>query len=581
MHDRQDSLDELQRLRLAGSLQAARALVDAMRSQHPDDAAWSMEDAIQLLHEGHRTCAAHRFEATARAGDFAGRLECLLKGAEAWAELGEFTSALRLLADAESDFPDYEPLPRVRRGIQARAAGTGREQIARAIAALRQGGVDSESCQALVVQLREHLRHAPDDLDMLFELGRLHRRLGDNRDAVPLLRRLGSAEGEAVQLESLIELARAHAALGEAELAWRVVREIGTRFPEHAAFTVLAIELMEIQRHPADALRLAEQAFGRLAPRSRSEALEAMTRAMARRHLDALPQRRTIPIGVAAPRQDRPVLPNAGILMLTKDESDILGHNLRHHYRLGFRHFCIVDNRSGDNTAAEVERFRREQPDSLVLYVFDQVAGHYQAEKMAVFMDAFARYARLAGVALEWLVFLDTDELIAPVTDAAADALRNAMTGVQHDIIVFHWLLGVSDAPLRSTPQTTTPFGAFPVVKPASPPTSKVAIRIGCGCRPTEGNHWVLGFEGTMDRVFVAASHDWFMFHFMIRSFEQLKSKVVNGGLAFQGTTGLDTHGGHWKARYQRYERDGDRFIEQLLHEHVASVSVGSLRMTP
>ena len=85
----------------------------------------------------------------------------------------------------------------------------------------------------------------------------------------------------------------------------------------------------------------------------------------------------------------------------------------------------------------------------------------------------------------------------------------------------------------------------------------------------------VSGFDGSPDRLWIAAEHGWFMFHFMIRSFDQLRSKVINGGRAFQDTRGLETHGGHWKARYERYEREGDRFIETLLTEHVRSVADG------
>ncbi len=578
--EHETALLQLRRLRADGALPAARTLVAAWRQRCPDDPHWAMEHATQHLFDGDTASARDLFTALAARRDFPGALECMLKSAELSAGREEFATAFEMLQLAEALHPDYDGLATVRRQIERQAGGVRRAPVREAVLALRSAPATAPALQEATERLLAYLAAVPDDLEMLLELGRLHRLAGRPGDAVAVLRTPADADGFAGQLESLIELARACAAAGDRHAAWRVAQEIGRRFPRHAAFTTLAVELLARRGRADEAIRVAGQAFASLEPAQRSEALAALAEARAIRIFEtALEPGRIRASGPASP----PAAPldGAGIVILTKDEADILGHNLRHHYRIGFRHFCIVDNASADASAAVVALFRQQHPDALVFSCHDPIAGHYQADKMAVFADMFSSYARIAGIGLEWLFFLDTDELISCATPAEADALRAAMRDARHDILVFHWLLCASPAPLRATPADASPFESFPVVKPLRPPTAKIALRVGSGCRPTEGNHWMSGFEGSADRLWIAAEHGWFMFHFMIRSFDQLKTKVVNGGRAFQDTRGLETHGGHWKARYERFLRDGDGFIEALLCQHVSSTADGGWRLGP
>ncbi|NPD65826.1 hypothetical protein HN018_14930 [Lichenicola cladoniae] len=582
MQDQRDmALARLRHLRLDRMLPAARELVLERRRSCPDDMTWQMEAANQDLFEGDPDAALAVFEALARIEGFGGALECLLKSAELRARRGDFTAAFDILATTRLKYPDYDGTDSVRRQILLLADVPQRGPIQDMVKAARMGPTSIATISRAIEMLAGYTAHNGDDHEMALELGRLLRLAGRHAEAVSVLASPATAKGYAGRLESMIELARAWEAVRNPGAAWDIVSTIGTEFPAHSAFSTLVVEFLARRGRSAEAIGILGRLYPGLEPGHRSPALAALAEARATRMFEAglIPGKLSVSM-LVAPAEAMPLV-GAGIIILTKDEADILMHNLVHHYRLGFRNFCLVDNQSHDGTADCIARFRAEYPDALVFSCHDQIAGHYQADKMGLFMDVFVGYARLAGITLDWLFFLDTDELLACIDRADAEKLRIAMADKTYDIIVFHWLLCASPAPLRSTPSASSPFESFNVVEPTFPPTSKIALRVGSGCRPTEGNHWISGFDGDIARAFIAAEHGWLMFHFTIRSFDQLRSKVVNGGRAFLDTSGLETHGGHWKERYARYLDEGDAFIGQLLLDHVRSVRDGGFTLEP
>lgn len=580
--DEQEELPaRLRHLRANGSLAEARALIGSCCAAAPGDLYWQMERGTQSLHEGRPELALPIFETLARTEPFGGAFECALKSAELRAGQGDIAAALEMLTLATTYQPGHDALTTVRALIASQSRSAGRELVRAAIATLRAGVIEWPALQRTIELVRHYLHDAVGDLEMGLELARLLGLAGRHGEAIPVLQALATQADFAGRLESMIGLARALDGVGQKDMAWNVASEIRTAFPAHSAFPVLATELLARHGHWDDAIRLIDIAYPAVAPEHRAGALGALVEARAIRSFETGTALQQMSIAGLQAQQPDAGYANAGIVMLTKDEDDILGHMLVHHYRLGFRHFCIVDNQSSDGTASRIHAFRQHHPDALVFACYDQIVGHYQADKMGVFMDMFVRYAAIVGVALDWMFFLDTDELIACASPDDAARLGEAMADPGCDLIVFHWLLCASPTPLHATPATRSPFESFPVVKPTRPPTTKVAVRVGSLCRPTEGNHWVHVFEALPDRVWIAAEHGWLMFHFTIRSFEQLRAKVLNGGRAFLDTKGLETHGGHWKARYACYQAEGDPFIERLLHEHVQSVAQDGMRLSP
>ena len=57
-------------------------------------------------------------------------------------------------------------------------------------------------------------------------------------------------------------------------------------------------------------------------------------------------------------RVSAPGIPDALYVGLIKDEEDIIYANLKHHYRVGFRYFVLLNNDSQDGSDEEIKRFR-------------------------------------------------------------------------------------------------------------------------------------------------------------------------------------------------------------------------------
>jgi len=313
-----------------------------------------------------------------------------------------------------------------------------------------------------------------------------------------------------------------------------------------------------------------EAAFREASPESRPELLRGITDRQAASTYAA--QRAS---GAWAPQFDLfvPALASCALLLMVKDEDDIIGENLEHHYRLGFRRFFILDNASTDQTAARIAAFRAGHADAGVFCAYDFIVGYYQEAKtraMATFAEA---YLASQHPGLDWIFYLDADEFI---TCCAADAPRAAaaFSGILADpacrVMVFHWVQCSSLRPLASIIGEYVPQRMFPqhwrALKPTVP---KVAHRVRCGLQTIQGNHQTDRFDDDMTQAAVMAGCGFYLLHYPMRTVAQLRKKIVNGGRAYEAAPDLIGLGNHWKAYYQLYQRHGDAFLLRLLQEHV------------
>lgn len=67
---------------------------------------------------------------------------------------------------------------------------------------------------------------------------------------------------------------------------------------------------------------------------------------------------------------DGPANEDLVAVMMVRDEDHIVGDNLEHHHRVGFRKFVILNNLSTDQTAARIADFRARFPDSVVAEIY-------------------------------------------------------------------------------------------------------------------------------------------------------------------------------------------------------------------
>ncbi len=276
------------------------------------------------------------------------------------------------------------------------------------------------------------------------------------------------------------------------------------------------------------------------------------------------------------PPRTIPALARAVLLLMVKDEAEIIGQNLAHHHALGFRRFFILDNGSTDATAAIIAEFRARHPDASVFSAFDYVVGHYQAVKMKA-LTAFAQtYLQYETVQPDWVFFVDADEFItcADAGPGAPERLAAVLDDPNRSLLVFHWAQCGSAAVLETLDRGRDVFEAFPLVWPRmTVPVTKVAFRLGRGLEPIQGNHSVERFGGGLSEVAVMAELGFYLFHFPMRTVEQLRKKVLNADRALSATVDRDGLGGtatHWRTYHQWYAQAGDVALRQVIAEHIA-----------
>lgn len=426
-----------------------------------------------------------------------------------------------------------------------------------------------------LLALQRHVFTQPNDADAAFELAHRFKAHSLISDALALLAPLTNRDGHYLQFRALLESAACEQARENFSAAEIFLRRAHAADPgSHWPILRLA-ELFARSGRVSERLPLIEATYESLRPDGRAEIARHVAEFTAYDHFNQTRHRPdwhyNDPIHV-------PELARAGIIMLVKDEDDIIWHNLRHHYALGFRAFCILNNKSTDLTRPRIDAFRAAHPDCFTLVVDDPVAGHYQGRKMEIFGAAFIDHARLADIELDWLFYLDADEFIATGTvespQQAAAELAAILTDPDAKLIVMHWIHASANQMIETLPPDPSPFEVMPKIQSRLlPVVPKIAVHTGCGLRPMEGNHFVHAFDYPLSTARVVAVAGWYLFHFSLRSLSHARKKVVNGGKAFQGTKGLETHGGHWRERYALYEKHGDIIIRQLLEQHIRGIN--------
>lgn len=269
-------------------------------------------------------------------------------------------------------------------------------------------------------------------------------------------------------------------------------------------------------------------------------------------------------------------LARAVLFIMVKDECDIIGQNLSHHYALGFRRFFILDNASTDETPTIIREFRRTHADAELFYAYDFVVGHYQAAKMKA-LDAFMRaYLSYEDIQPEWLFLVDADEFITCARadhEAGLARFGEILNDPGKSLLVFHWVQCASGSVIQDLPEQERLFDAFPHTWPRMKvQVPKIAYRLGQGLSPIQGNHSVESFHGADDAVAVMAEAGFYLFHFPTRSVAQLRRKLINANKALSATKdrdGLSGTAGHWRTYYEWYTLHGDLAIETIIREHI------------
>ena len=259
---------------------------------------------------------------------------------------------------------------------------------------------------------------------------------------------------------------------------------------------------------------------------------------------------------------------------MIKDEDDIIYENLEHHYRLGFRRFFVMDNASTDGTSGLVAAFRAARPDAVVFSCFDPVAGYYQEIKMNA-LQAFAQsYLAHEDLPVDWIFFVDADEFItccSADTGRAKSAFQAVLADRDKKMMIFHWVQCASEQLITNLDVNYQPMATFSRRwRKLVPSVPKVAFRGNHDIQTTQGNHTPATYPFAINQSVVMAEAGFYVLHYPMRSVDQLRKKIVNGGRAYEACSKLRSDfGGHWKYYYGLYQQHGDATLSHLLREHI------------
>lgn len=231
--------------------------------------------------------------------------------------------------------------------------------------------------------------------------------------------------------------------------------------------------------------------------------------------------------------------------LLVRDEQDIIRANIAYHLSQGVDFFIAMDNRSEDLTSVILKSYEAK---GLLRYIYQGDDDYNQHAWVT-------RMARLAYAdhGADWVINNDADEFWWPIegslreTFAALPPEVNILRARRHNFPAVE----ASDMPFYHRMIYRDPVSLNSFGRPLPP---KVAHRGCADIVVAQGNHAVEGFatlqvcEGRVE-----------IFHFPVRSYEQIENKIAKGGAAYESNKELpELVGRTWRARYRELKRDGD-----------------------
>ena len=265
--------------------------------------------------------------------------------------------------------------------------------------------------------------------------------------------------------------------------------------------------------------------------------------------------------GVQAPLQT-PTEPGeaylaAAIIMMVKDEADIIGENLTWLYFTGLRRFIVLDNGSTDQTPVIIERFRRAYSDAEVLVLKDPLTRYMQSEKTT----GLYRLAISIWPDLRWVIPADADEfLIAERGYSVLDGCSSRVDAISiPKVIHFRQKSSIeNEASIMGKMGYRSPLFCVP---------PKVVVRNNLFMTITQGNHKVRLVD---DRTPVYGSGyqlGLYYREFPTRSFQHFLCKVINGGRAIKAAEdflGRKVGGEHWVNYYEALKSGGEEHLLRI-----------------
>lgn len=266
------------------------------------------------------------------------------------------------------------------------------------------------------------------------------------------------------------------------------------------------------------------------------------------------------------PRIERPKII---MTLLVRDEADIIERHLRYHAGLDIDGLIVTDHRSCDGTRAILEQYQKA---GVILELIDEPSPAY--DQVAWVHRMIERARDRYGA--DYCINSDADEFWY----AASGSLRSTLARSRASKIhcpSYNMLPPVEgefwaavDCVRRGVPKSFT-LDSYNVL--FHKPTHKIIHRTQGYRRIALGNHGVEMMDNISER-----SKTIRLYHYNIRSREQFKRKMLQGGAAIEANTNSsEKQGSHWRYFYRGHQT-GQIDFDQEFDKVVGRYQLAELR---
>ncbi|MFS3135220.1 glycosyltransferase family 2 protein [Gluconacetobacter sacchari] len=269
-----------------------------------------------------------------------------------------------------------------------------------------------------------------------------------------------------------------------------------------------------------------------------------------------------------APQAPAPPFLGAAVVMMVKDEGDIIGENLTWLYRSGIRRLIVLNNGSTDDTGEILKRFERHYRDAELLVLNDPIVRYMQSEKTT----GLYRLAISIWPDLRWVLPIDADEfLIAERGIAILDEIDPRIDAVSIPKVI-HFRNQAADDGIHPVMQTMN-LRSPPFLVPP-----KIVVRNNLFMTIGQGNHKVRLVDDRPPVYIGGFQFGLYYREFPTRSFPQFLRKIRNGGAAIQAAEsflGRKVGGEHWLHLHDHLLSGGERkFFERYQADWIRNEGV-------